>query len=46
MEVAQEQRYTDAQAAVRDAAKAKSQVPVWREGLARQPTGPGSGRGR
>ncbi|MFI9616742.1 hypothetical protein ACIHCM_34545 [Streptomyces sp. NPDC052023] len=32
--VAQEQRDTDAQAAVRDAAKAKSQVPVWREGLA------------
>jgi hypothetical protein len=34
MEVAQETRDTDAQAVVRDAAKAKSQVPVWREGLA------------
>ncbi|MEU9421979.1 hypothetical protein AB0D87_03755 [Streptomyces sp. NPDC048342] len=34
VEVAQEQRDTDAQAAVEDAAKAKSQVPVWREGLA------------
>ncbi|MFF0516801.1 hypothetical protein [Streptomyces sp. NPDC004250] len=34
VEVAQETRDTDAQAVVRDAVKAKSQVPVWREGLA------------
>ncbi|MEV6029280.1 hypothetical protein [Streptomyces sp. NPDC052036] len=34
VEVAQEPRDTDAQAVVRNAAKAKSQVPVWREGLA------------
>ncbi|MEV7130518.1 hypothetical protein [Streptomyces sp. NPDC093260] len=32
--VVQETRDTDAQVVVRDAAKAKSQVPVWREGLA------------
>ncbi|WP_159767255.1 hypothetical protein [Streptomyces sp. HM190] len=34
VEVVQETRDTDAQAVVRDAAKPKSQVPVWREGLA------------
>lgn len=34
VEVAQEQRETDARTAVGGAAKAKSQVPVWREGVA------------
>jgi hypothetical protein len=34
VEVVQERRDTDAQAVVRDAAKTKSQVPVWREGVA------------
>ncbi|MFI7301352.1 hypothetical protein [Streptomyces sp. NPDC050121] len=34
VEVAQEARDTDARATVRDAAKVKSQVSVWREGLA------------